>query len=72
VICGRCGGSFRQTTGKQRFCSDRCRYAARDRKRHVQRGTRVAATCRRCGAGFVYVSKTKPPLYCSACSPGQR
>jgi hypothetical protein len=47
--CEWCGERFEQATGKQRFCSDAHRYAARDRKRHVERGTRREATCRRCG-----------------------
>jgi hypothetical protein len=52
-------------------CSDRCRYAARDRGRHVQRGTRREATCRGCGGEFVYESTTRPRLYCFACSPAR-
>jgi len=69
VICDWCGEKFAQTSGKQRFCGPRCRYAKRDRKRHRERGTRRAATCKQCGAGFAYVAMTRPRLYCFACSP---
>ena len=69
MICGWCDGSFRQTTGKQRFCCDTCRYAARDRKRHRPKGTQLAAKCKQCGAEFAYVATTKPRLYCYECSP---
>ena len=56
-------------SGRQRFCGAKCRYALRDRKRHVQRGTRIEATCLRCGGEFDYESATKPRLYCVTCSP---
>ena len=69
MICEWCDGPFRQATGKQRFCGDACRYAARDRKRHRSKGTRLAAKCKHCGAEFVYVATTKPRLCCFACSP---
>ena len=69
VTCDWCDGLFRQTTGKQRFCSAKCRYRARDRKRHRPKGTELTATCRRCGSEFVYVATTKPRLYCFVCSP---
>jgi hypothetical protein len=69
VIWEWCGGCFRPTTGKQRFCTDAHRYAARDRKRHRPRDIPLAATCKECGADFVYVATTKPRLYCFTCSP---
>jgi hypothetical protein len=67
--CDWCGDLFRAESGRQRFCSAKCRYALRDRKRHVERGTRVEATCKRCGDDFGYVSSTKTRLYCFTCSP---
>lgn len=67
--CEWCGERFEQSTGKQRFCTDAHRYAARDRGRHVERGTKRAATCRRCGDQFTYESTTKPRVYCFECRP---
>jgi predicted nucleic acid-binding Zn ribbon protein len=75
VICEFCGErleSSGRTTSKRRFCDDRCRYAARDRKRHVQRGTRREAVCKRCGDPFEYASTTRPRLYCDCCRGGQQ
>jgi hypothetical protein len=69
VRCAWCDERFEARSSKRRFCSDKCRYAARDRKRHVERGTRRSATCKQCGDEFVYVATTKPRLYCFACSP---
>jgi hypothetical protein len=69
VICEWCDGTFRQTHGNRRYCGAKCRYAARDRKRHRPKGTQLAATCKQCGAGFEYVATTKPRLYCFTCSP---
>jgi hypothetical protein len=69
VVCEWCGGSFRAATGKQRFCGSTCRYRARDRGRHPERGTRMSARCRECGDEFVYVSATRPRVYCLACRP---
>ena len=69
MICEWCGERFEWSSAKRRFCSDRCRYAARDRKPRVERGTRVDASCRRCGSDFAYKSTTKPRAYCLVCSP---
>jgi hypothetical protein len=66
--CDWCGDLFRAESGRQRFCGAKCRYAAKDRKRHVERGTRREATCMRCGGDFVYESTTRPRLYCFECS----
>ena len=35
----------------------------------VARGTRVEATCKRCGGDFVYELTTRPRLYCFVCRP---
>ena len=67
--CDWCGDLFRAESGRQRFCGAKCRYALRDRNRHLARGTWVEATCKRCGAHFVYESATKPRFYCFTCSP---
>ena len=34
--CDCCGDLFRSESGRQRYCSAKCRYALRDRKRHVE------------------------------------
>jgi hypothetical protein len=52
-----------------RFCSAKCRYAARDRARHLARGTLCSTTCASCGGDFEYRSTTKPRKYCLTCSP---
>jgi hypothetical protein len=67
--CEWCGKPFDARSSLRRFCGSKCRYAAKDRRQHVQRGTRVEATCKRCGAEFVYQSSTKPRVYCFICRP---
>ena len=62
--CEWCDKQFEARPSLRLFCGSRCRYAARDRKRHVERGTRCEATCKGCGAGFFYESTTRPRLYC--------
>ena len=42
VTCDECGGGFSPHSSRQRFCSDRCRYASKDRGRMIP--------CIRCGA----------------------
>ena len=42
---------------------------ARDRGRHLERGTPREATCRQCGREFTYPSATRPRVYCYVCRP---
>lgn len=67
--CAWCGREFARSTGKQRFCSDTCRYRRRDRGRHVEWGSRVVGTCRSCGREFEYETTTKRRVYCGECPP---
>lgn len=67
--CDWCGQPF-GGTGRQRFCSPRCRYRARDSERFAAKGTTLAATCAECGARFTYESRGgRRRVVCStACS----
>jgi hypothetical protein len=64
--CAWCGELFPQS-GKQRYCSARCRFQARDSKRYLPKGTLVRAVCASCGGPFGYRSTTKPRKYCGVC-----
>jgi hypothetical protein len=74
--CDECGGLLDLRRGRQRgrgprFCSSRW-YRHRNRGRHRARGTVVQAVCVSCGAGFEYVSSTKPRKYCVDCRKTNR
>lgn len=66
--CSWCQQPFAAKSATARFCSDRHRYASRDRKRFRPIGTVVTATCRDCQHPFTYVSSTKPRLRCDGCN----
>lgn len=63
TVCEWCGGP---NSRRGRWCSDRCRYAARDRKRHTPAGTELEAVCAICKRPFTYLSTTKPRRYCGS------
>src|SRR5665213_2420945 len=57
VPCNHCGTPFTPYSDRgtvQRFCSDRCRYAARVDTRFTPTGTTLTATCVECGQDFTY------------------
>jgi hypothetical protein len=68
--CEECGEplpAYEPRRGARRFCSEKCRYRSKDRKRFKPRGTLVVADCGSCGRRFEYRSSTKPRKFCEAC-----
>lgn len=68
--CAHCAGAFQRRASNQRFCSARCREAARAVARggwYVRRpsanGGKYSATCPACGTGFASDSRSR--VYCS-------
>ncbi|MCU1490824.1 MAG: hypothetical protein JWM85_2229 [Acidimicrobiaceae bacterium] len=75
-VCPGCGAKLPDATGKRgrppKFCGKKCRYAHRDRQRHIPAGTVVERACRDCERPFRYVSVTTPRLRCDECKTGSR
>jgi hypothetical protein len=71
ATCPHCGGPFERLRRDQRYCSPRCRYAVRDRMRHIPAGTAVEVDCVECGRSFAYQSKPsgRRRKRCFACRP---
>jgi transcriptional regulator with XRE-family HTH domain len=65
--CEECSERFFRASARGRFCSAKCRYAHRDRGRHVPRGTLETTNCDRCGAPFEYARTYRPRRRCDAC-----
>lgn len=65
--CEWCEALFEPLNKRQRFCSNRCRYAHRDSARYRPRGTVVESVCVDCSRSFVYLSSTKPRRRCDDC-----
>ena len=75
IVCQHCGNTVESTPERvahQRFCSDKCRYRARDAKRNTRRGTKVTTDCASCGKAFTYESGTAPRRYCPECKGSSR
>ena len=54
IFCAECGINFQPKSGHQKYCSDRCRYRAKDRGRTV--------TCAACGDPMQRGGKHKPGI----------
>jgi hypothetical protein len=65
--CVECGEPFVPATRRHTYCSARCRYRVRDRRRFLPWGTPRLATCASCGDEFGYLSSTRPRIYCETC-----
>lgn len=62
VSCSECSGLFAAKMPHQKFCSNKCRYAAKDRKRFVP--------CAHCGGPMLRGGKVIPGVSVhNACSP---
>lgn len=69
--CKWCGELFRRLSESHTYCSAKCRYAARDRKRHVPTGSMVASRCASCRRKFWFRIVTKPRRFCPVCKPSK-
>ena len=64
--CDECEAVFESRNPRGRFCSDRCRYRERDRRRWP--GAREQdGCCVVCERVFRYVQVRRPRLYCDDC-----
>lgn len=66
--CVECGGAI-EPRRRARFCSQKCRYRMRDRRRWPGGGSVHEQACVTCGDRFTYVQITKPRLHCPTCKP---
>jgi hypothetical protein len=67
--CDHCGAQFVPRSARHRYCSDHCRYVAKDRRGgHVEAGTTMHAVCCDCAQPFRYMLIKKYRKRCVPCA----
>jgi hypothetical protein len=67
-LCGFCRAPFEAKSLRQVYCSDGCRYTARDRLRgHLEPGTEMTTECSQCHQPFKWVLHRRHRRWCDAC-----